>query len=115
MVDLFKFLQILFLLGSKLLAEEQEKKANLTKMYNNCNMICTVELMVSGSEKIAIIQTIREFTDLDLTESKEAVENPPTVLCHEMPLGFAKELKIRLEKLETYITITDIRAKNIQI
>ena len=56
-----------------------------------------VVLKEAGSNKIAVIKTVREITSLGLKEAKDLVESAPKAIKEALPKAEAEELKKKLE------------------
>ena len=64
-----------------------------------------VELTEVGSEKIKVIQVVREVTGLGLKEAKEAVDNAPKVLKEQASKEDAEAIKAKLEEVGAKVTL----------
>ena len=116
-VFLFKFIIFLLLVvafiiftmlfvGRFFLKKETARVSDLQKQYDEAQEKCTVKLIAVGTQKIKIIKTFREYIAWDLAIAKSKIEMPlPAVVLFDMPLNLARELKTKLEKLDTIIEI----------
>ena len=64
-----------------------------------------VELTEVGSEKIKVIEVVREVTGLGLKEAKEAVDNAPKVLKEQASKEDAEAIKAKLEEVGAKVTL----------
>ena len=64
-----------------------------------------VELTEVGSEKIKVIQVVREVTGLGLKEAKELVDGAPKVIKEAVSKAEAEELKAKLEEQGAEVTL----------
>ena len=64
-----------------------------------------VELTSFGSQKIKVIQVIREVTGLGLKEAKEFVESAPKIIKEGVSIEEAEALQAKLEELGAVITL----------
>ena len=64
-----------------------------------------VELTDVGSEKIKVINVVREVTGLGLKEAKEAVDGAPKVLKEQASKEEAEAIKAKLEEVGAKITL----------
>ena len=64
-----------------------------------------VELTEVGSEKIKVIQIVREITGLCLKEAQEAVDGAPKVLKEAVSKEDAEAMKAKLEEVGAKVTL----------
>ena len=64
-----------------------------------------VELTEVGSEKIKVINVVREVTGLGLKEAKEAVDGAPKVLKEQASKEDAEAIKAKLEEVGAKVTL----------
>ena len=64
-----------------------------------------VELTEMGGQKLQVIKTVRQVTQLSLKEAKETVESAPTILKEGLPKEEAEQLKAKLEEAGAKVTL----------
>lgn len=66
---------------------------------------CNVELTEVGSQKIAVIKTVREITGLGLTEAKALVDGAPKMVKEKVKRAEAEEIQKKLEAVGAKVTL----------
>jgi len=64
-----------------------------------------VELTDAGAEKIKVIKTVRELTNLGLKEAKDLVDAAPKLVKEGLPKDEAEKVKAKLEEVGAKVTI----------
>ncbi len=65
----------------------------------------TVELTDAGTQKIAVIKTVREITGLPLGEAKAAVDGVPKILKENVTKEEAEKIKKKLEEAGAKVSL----------
>ncbi|MBU0636723.1 MAG: 50S ribosomal protein L7/L12 [Patescibacteria group bacterium] len=64
-----------------------------------------VEITEAGSNKIAVIKAVREFTEIGLKDAKDLVDSAPKIVKEGVKKEQAEEIKKRLEEAGAKVTL----------